>query len=287
MANSPSHKLGEIIGTFFEDAIVEYLKPLVDKKGFYLDYRHSRKARNGGKEVVGIDAEGNKHKLDIVIEEDGSENKLGRPRAFIEIAWRSYTKHSKAKAQEISGAILPLVETYKQNNPFYAAVLLGNFTQNSITQLQSQRFYVEHISYEDICQLYKDAVGIEVAWKERTPDADIEKIAACVKGLSATKKQTLKDNFYSRNKNKLEALANAVEESLNQPVTQIMIVPIHGKEQILLSVDDAVEYIQNYNEDSKEPILRYEITMKYANGEEFVMECGNKHKAIRRLNEYK
>lgn len=49
MANSPSHRLGELIGDFFEESIIEYLKPLVNKKGFYLDYRHPRKARNGVK----------------------------------------------------------------------------------------------------------------------------------------------------------------------------------------------------------------------------------------------
>jgi len=287
VANSPSHRLGELIGDFFEESIIEYLKPLVDKKGFYLDYRHPRKARNGGKEVLGIDEEGNKHKLDIVIEADGTEDKMGNPKAFIEMAWRRYTKHSKAKVQEISGAILPLVKTYKQNCPFYAAVLSGEFTKNSITQLESQGFYVVHITYKDMCQLYKDAVGIEIAWEEDTPDAQIERIATCVEGLSALKKKDLKENFYSRNKNKLEALANVVEEALDQQVTQIIVVPVHGKGQILLSVDDAVEFIQNYDEDSKAPILRYEITIKYTNGDEFTMKCCNKLKAIQFLNKYK
>lgn len=287
MANSPSHRLGELIGDFFEESIIEYLKPLVDKKGFYLDYRHPRKARNGGKEVVGIDEEGNKHKLDIVIEMDGSEDKMGNPKAFIEIAWRRYTKHSKAKAQEISGAILPLVKAHRQNCPFYAAVLSGEFTQNSIMQLESQGFYVVHIPYEDMCQLYKEAVGVEIAWEEDTPDAQIERIATCVEGLSVSKKKDLKENFYNRNKNKLEALTNVVKDSLDQQVAQIIVVPIHGKGQILLSVDDAVEFIQNYDEDSKAPILRYEITIKYTNGDEFTMKCGNKLKAIQFLNEYR
>ena len=287
MAKSSSHRLGELIGDFFEESIIEYLKPLVDKKGFYLDYRHPRKARNDGKEVVGIDEEGNKHKLDIVIEANGSEDKFGCPKAFIEMAWRRYTKHSKAKVQEISGAILPLVKTNRKNCPFYAAVLSGEFTQNSIAQLQSQGFYVVHITYEDMCQLYKDAVGIEIAWEEDTPDDQIDNIATCVEGLSALKKKNLKDNFYSRNKNKLEALANEVKKSLDQQVTQIIVVPIHGKGQILLSVDDAVEFIQNYNEDSKAPILRYEITIKYTNGNELTMKCGNKLEVIQFLNEYR
>lgn len=287
MANSPSHRLGELIGDLFEESLVEYLKPLAENKGFYLDYRHARAARGGGKEVIGLDEDGNKHKLDIVIEENGSEEKLGIPRAFIEMAWRRYTKHSKAKAQEIAGAILPLVNTYKQHCPFYAAVLSGEFTQNSITQLESQGFYVVHIPYEDMCILFKEVVGIDIAWEQNTPDAQIERIAKYVEALTDKNIKDLKKSFYSRNKEKLKGLAEAVEEYLDQQVTQILVIPIHGKGQILLSVDDAVEFIRNYDEDSKAPILRYEITIKYSNDDEFTMKCSSKLKAIQFLNQYR
>lgn len=103
MATSPSHQVGEWIGDFFENSIINYLKPIIMKKGFYLDYRHPRAARNYRKEVIGIDKEGNKHKLDIVIEKNGSENTFGIPKAYIEMAWRRYVKHSKNKVQEIAG----------------------------------------------------------------------------------------------------------------------------------------------------------------------------------------
>lgn len=54
MATSPSHQVGEWIGDFFENSIINYLKPIIMKKGFYLDYRHPRAARNYRKEVIGI-----------------------------------------------------------------------------------------------------------------------------------------------------------------------------------------------------------------------------------------
>lgn len=287
MAKSPSHRLGELIGDFFEASIVKYLKSIAEKEGHYLDYRHPRKARNNSKEVIGVDSDGNKHKLDIVIEANGSEEKLGSPKAFIEIAWRRYTKHSKAKAQEISGAILPLVKTYKQNCPFYAAVLSGEFTSNSITQLESQGFYVTHFSYESMCELYKNTVDIDIGWEEHTPDTQIEQIATYIESLTAMQLDTLQKTFYKKNEKELKDLAKAVKEALNQTVAQIIIIPIHGKKHVLLSVNDAVEYIRNYDENSKAPILRYEITLKYTNDDEFTMKCSSKHKAIQFLNQYK
>ena len=78
-----------------------------------------------------MDSKGNTHILDYVMEEGGSEAVQGRPRAFIEIAWRRYTKHSKNKAQEIQGAITPLAETYQDSHPFLGAVLAGEFTEPS------------------------------------------------------------------------------------------------------------------------------------------------------------
>lgn len=51
MATSPSHKLGELIGGFFEFSIVQYLKPIVSEKGFYLDYCHPRPARRNFKSI--------------------------------------------------------------------------------------------------------------------------------------------------------------------------------------------------------------------------------------------
>lgn len=287
MAKSSAHRLGELLGDFFEESIIEYLKPRVEEKGYYLDYRHIRPARNNGREVIGIDENGNKHKLDIVIEKEGTEEKTGKPKAFIEMAWRRYTKHSKAKAQEISGAILPLVKTYKENCPFYAAVLSGEFTDNSIKQLESQGFHVTHFSYHDMCRLYKDAVGVEISWEENTPDDMIEKIAENIEGLNEGQKNKLKDTFYHEHEEKLKNLSDAVEEALDQIVTQIIVIPIHGKKQELLSVEEAVKYISSYNEEGKAPILRYEITIKYSNGDEFTMKCSNKRKAIQFLNQYK
>ena len=134
MAKSPAHRFGQIIGDLLEYTLIRYCQPIAKEYGMYLDYKHSRPARNNQNEVRWTDINGNTHKLDIVIEYGGSEIKTGNPRAFIEMAWRRYTKHSKNKAQEISAAIQPLVSRYSEYGPFYGAVLAGEFTENSLIQ---------------------------------------------------------------------------------------------------------------------------------------------------------
>lgn len=146
MAKSPAHRFGQIIGDLLEHTLIRYCQPVAVEYDMYLDYKHPRAARSNQNEVKWTDINGNTHKLDIVIECEGSEEKLGKPRAFIEMAWRRYTKHSKNKVQEISAAIKPLISRYSETSPFYGAVLAGEFTENSLNQLRSEGFQLLYFS---------------------------------------------------------------------------------------------------------------------------------------------
>jgi hypothetical protein len=99
MAESLSHKFGQIIGDLLELALEPHLQKFARKHKLYLDKKGERKARSG-KKVSWTDAKGNKHDLDYVLERGGTEHKIGIPIAFIESAWRRYTKHSRNKARK-------------------------------------------------------------------------------------------------------------------------------------------------------------------------------------------
>jgi hypothetical protein len=114
MAESPSHAFGQIIGDVLEEALHEPLRKLAKELGLYLDYKHPRASRGGKALVSWIDGKGNSHDLDYVFEQGGTEKKIGTPKAFIETAWRRYTKHSKNKAQEIEGAVGHLRARYSE-----------------------------------------------------------------------------------------------------------------------------------------------------------------------------
>jgi hypothetical protein len=144
MAQSPTHKFGQIIGDILEEMVKAPLAGVAKKHGLYLDYKHARAARDGRKIVKWTDHKDNAHDLDYVLEVSGSEEMQGAPKAFIECAWRRYTKHSRNKAQEIQGAISMLAETYREYNPFLGVVLAGVFTDGSLQQLKSHGFNVAY-----------------------------------------------------------------------------------------------------------------------------------------------
>jgi hypothetical protein len=122
MAQSPSHRFGQIIGDTLEAAIRPILQTIASELGMYLDAKGERKVRGAKRKVAWVDGRGNTHDLDYVFEADGDAETIGSPRAFIEIAWRRYTKHSRNKAQEIQGAILPLAERYSDHHPFLGVI---------------------------------------------------------------------------------------------------------------------------------------------------------------------
>lgn len=124
MAESFAHKFGQIIGDALQSSVGPFLKAFARKNRLFLDVQGLRPARTGNK-VTWTDSNGNKHDLDFVMERGGSRSTMGNPVAFIECAWRRYTKHSRNKAQEIQGAIIPLFEKYKKDHPFIGVILAG------------------------------------------------------------------------------------------------------------------------------------------------------------------
>jgi hypothetical protein len=171
MAESPSHRFGQVVGNLLEEILLPELLRFCEERLLYLDRHGSRVNVRRGKKVSWEDKYGNFHDLDFVIEKDGSADVRGRPVAFIEAAWRRYTKHSKAKAQEIQGAVLPISEKFRLEAPFLGAILAGIFTLPSLEQLRSLGFNIVYLPYESIVAAFSN-VGINARFDEATPDAD-------------------------------------------------------------------------------------------------------------------
>src|SRR5580658_5971208 len=162
MAQSLAHRWGQIIGECFEMFVRNILGEVAQRHALYLDFKRPRKTRGGQGKVTWQDGYGNKHDLDYVFERGGSEDTLGVPIAFIESAWRRYTKHSKNKVQEIEAAVVPIALTFSRHQPFCGAVLAGEFTRNALHQLESKGFAVLHIPYNSILNVFKE-LGIDAA----------------------------------------------------------------------------------------------------------------------------
>ena len=283
MAESPAHKFGQIIGDLLELALEPHLQKFARKHKLYLDKKGKRKARSG-KKVSWTDTNGNKHDLDFVLERGGTENKIGTPVAFIESAWRRYTKHSRNKAQEIQSAVLPLAAQYKSSSPFVGVVLAGVFTEGALTQLKSLDFGVLYIPYKSVVNAFSK-FGINAAFDEKTAEADFRKKIESWNKLP--NKEDVAKELLRLNKKGVDEFLKLLSESVSRFIERIIILPLHGQENVLNSVTEAIDFLKKYSEDKPKLLLnKYEIIIKYNTGDRIEANFKDKKDSIKFLENY-
>ncbi|HEY7310685.1 MAG TPA: hypothetical protein VH643_15080 [Gemmataceae bacterium] len=243
---------------------------MADRNRLYLDYQRDRPARKGSK-VTWQDRYGNSHDLDYVFERGGTDATIGQPAAFIEVAWRRYTKHSKNKAQEIQGAVLALAETYSQLRPFLGIVLAGEFTGNALAQLRSHAFGVFHISYADIMKAFT-SVGIDASYDESTPEKRFREKIKQYGALTPKQMANLKQALLASpqpGQSPLKAFLETLNASLTRRIESITVVVLHGQPQRITTIAEAIDYLQSYPDmnPSSAPATRFEIAVRYNNGD--------------------
>lgn len=286
MANAPGHLLGQYIGNTLETSIEPLLERIAAKHGLFLDKLGPRAARSG-KKLTWTDALGNKHDLDFVLERGGTDETTGRPAAFIESAWRRYTKHSRAKAQEMQGALLPLLAKYNEDKPFAGVVVAGDWTDGALAQMRSSGFAVLHLSYRDIIVAF-GAFDIDVDADESTPDeylrAQVEKYEA----LTAQEREQLARSLCDDSTDDYRAFEEALDASLARRVTRVLVLPLHGDLLEFETVRDAADAVQNYDARSvvSGSFVRFEIRMSYTNGDTLVATFEKASDAVRFLESY-
>lgn len=280
MAKSPAHRFGQIIGDLLEETLYEYCTPIANEHNLYLDYKHERLARGGNKEVKWKDINGNIHKLDIVMEEGGNEEEFGKPKAFVEVAWRRYTKHAKAKAQEISAAIKPLVAKYCDSSPFFGAVLAGEFTETSLEQMRSEGFELLYFPTHMIEEVYAKQ-GINAHWDESTSEDELQKRVDLMEAMSDENRKKLKKALMTANDKQWKNFAKKINLALERSIENIRVLALYGGIQEFTNIGEACEYISNNADECKgNKIFKYEITVHFSNGDRIEIQFKEKNNAI-------
>lgn len=283
MAESLSHKFGQIIGDLLELAIEPHLEKFARKHKLFLDKEGERKARRG-KKLSWTDGKANKHDLDFVLERGGTVNKTGIPVAFIEVAWRRYTKHSRNKAQEIQGAIIPLTERYKNSSPFVGVVLAGEFTDGSLNQLKSHGFGVLYFPYATVVKAF-EKFGIDAASDESTSEKNFRKKIESWHKLQ--NKTDVAKELLKLNKKNVDEFLSSLSKSVSRFIERIIILPLHGQESTANTITEAIDFLKKYSEDKpKLPLVKYEVIIKYNTGDRIEANFKDKGDTIKFLESY-
>ena len=280
MAESPAHRFGQIIGELLETVVLPQLENFCEKQGLYLDHQKKTRPARTGKKVTWKDQYGNVHDLDFVIERDGTDEKIGRPLAFIETAWRRYTKHSRNKAQEIQGAILPLAEKYRWNNPFLGTVLAGVFTEGSLEQLRSLGFNVLYFPYDTLVAAFQSE-KIDIAFDEHTPDRLFQQTTNRIEKASKAVMTRICDHLVRSNQVAIDMFFDALNKRLGRHVTRVVVIPLYGRVNEFASIEDAVRFLDGHSVyEGSGDFRKYEIRIEFSNADkvEAFIEAKNKVK---------
>lgn len=272
MAGSYAHRWGQIIGNLFQDSVRKTLQTVVASHGLYLDRHGDRPARSGQK-VTWQDREGNSHDLDYVMERGGSDSVRGLPAAFIETAWRRYTKHSRNKAQEIEGAVLPLAETYSHLRPFRGCILAGVFTRSSLNQLRSRGFAVAYFPYQMVVDAFRVA-GIDAAFDEDTPESALRRKVKQFDALRSSQVAEIQRDLLTRSneptdKPPLVEFVETLNACLSRSVQHVSVAVLHGSTRQLASAAAAIKYLERYpvGQGSSLAACKFEVQVRYNTGE--------------------
>jgi hypothetical protein len=289
MAQSPAHKFGQCLGKFIEDIVLNnILKPRLQEftqsQNYYLDWQRDRAARKG-KKVTWEDKHGNKHDLDFVIEINGTEDRIGQPIAFIEAAWRRYTKHSKNKAQEIQGSVLPIVECHQLSAPFYGVVLAGEFTEPALQQLENNGFAVIYIPYKSVIAAFKE-INFDIAFGEDTANLDYTNAIEKITNLSITEKEKINNYLINNSYNRINRFMERLKAVLKRYIVKIILSPLFGKKYEFKTVNDILIDLDQFDLSNPEgEFERFEVTIDYSNGDTIRATFQDKRQLIKFLKQ--
>lgn len=98
----------------------------------------------------------------------------------------------------------------------------------------------------------------------------------------------IKNQLLSLEKAAIDHFINALLQSLSRRVAGVTVTVLHGQLQQIATIEQAIEYIQNYQESqpSPAPALKYEIDIRYNNGDVIHAVFQNKAKAINFLRTF-
>jgi hypothetical protein len=251
-----------------EAALKPVLTDLATKHDLYLDSQGERPGVRAGKKVTWRDGKGNGHDLDFVLERGGSSTTQGNPAAFIEAAWRRYTKHSKAKAQEISGALDPVLMAWANVKPTGAAVVAGEWTKPALTQLTSNGYVVLHFNFARTVEVFSRH-GINInGLGEGTPDSFWQQQCDALIGMQMPEREKLAADLRTTMKDDLHAFAAELEKRIIRKVDHVIVVPLHGNQRQFSDLDEAIVAVSSYPIGSAAAdFVRFEVRLVYTNGD--------------------
>jgi len=165
--------------------------------------------------------------------------------------------------------------------------LAGDFTNGALIQLKSLGFTILYFPYDLIIKTF-NLVDIDAFYDENTPDAEFVKKVTKWNLLSNEQRQNVSNELTKLHLKEILRFMQTLELAITRMVLSIRIFPLHGNVSEFNSIEKAVDFIENYNENTNNPIrfIKYAIEIIYSNGEKLKGEFLSKETAMQFIRSY-
>jgi hypothetical protein len=264
-ASSSGHKLGQLVGDWYEKNIAgELFESVAKDLGLYLDHRFKERVCRGGK-ILWDDLEGNSVDYDFVIELGGDDNNFGIPIAFFETFWRRGARHSKDKARDDSGKLMPMRDTYPTARVL-GIVSAGDFTKPAQEYVKSRDIDLFFIPKDNIVSAWRNA-GVEMDYLDEATEKEKSKLAEIAQAelLKEGKEKEIAANLYkicgeevfTSYKNRLKACISSIPISFG--FTSVYL----GESVRFNDYIEAKEYLSSFEKDEEIETENFEHKIVY------------------------
>jgi len=273
MANknaSSGHKLGQLIGDWYEEYFVF---PLLQEVGrnleLFVDSRFVTRSVREAK-ILWDDLYGNSVDYDFVLELGGSDKKIGIPVAFIECFWRRGSRHSKDKARDDSGKLMPMRDTYPTAR-FLGIVSAGDFTKPARELVRSREIDLFYVPKEKIVNAFNEC-GLVMDYPDRLPEDEKARIVKKFDSeFSDQKKKEVQAALHKLiGQTTIKSYIDKVRATLSSLPQEIRFILRHDSMPIIFeSVTEASIFLESPNFNMTSPTESYLYQVTYSDGSEF------------------
>jgi len=273
---SAGHKLGQLVGDWFEEYFVlPLLQSVASALDLYLDHRfRPRPAR--GEKILWKDEEGNTVDYDFVMELEGTENELGIPVAFFECFWRRGSRHSKDKARDDTGKLLPMRSVHPTAR-FLGIVAAGDFTAPARQLVKSREIDLFYAPKVKVVAAFS-SLGMQMDYPDKASEEEKQRLVAeFLKKLSDdTKARAASELCALLGGPSLTTYRDRVRAALGALPQQLRFIARHDSDpRVFESIADATAFLKRPDFDFSKPSERYVYEITYTDGSEFEREVAS------------
>lgn len=275
--SSSGHKLGQLVGDWFQDCFVlPLLQEAAGKLGLFLDHRACVRGRGvRGDKILWADEDKNAVDYDFVMELGGSADKLGIPVAFLECFWRRGARHSKDKARDDSGKLMPMRVTYPTAR-FLGIVASGEFTRPARELVESRKINLFYVPKAKVIETFQK-LGLQMDYDDKAREEVKAEIAnAFEKALSNDIKEKAAATLRALiGETAVKAYVASVQAALSSAPLEFRIVGhLLSKPMVFETVDAVSDFLAKPEPafDFSDPSKRFSYQVSYSDGTEFEQE---------------